>query len=140
MRRRKLLETKKPVALACALLEDEGRYLFLETKDFAGKSLFGLPSMFVFAGEDPVEALKRAVAAQCGIDAQVHQAIVQGEFNVGSRKRRKFVPALGFMVSAKRQTAKVDAPFCGFKWMGVKESLDAKLERKSEWLRRAERT
>lgn len=139
MRQRRLAQIKKPSMLACALIEDGGRYLFLESKDIAGKSRFELPSVFVYAGEDPVSALQKAILEDCGIDAQVGHAIITGEYRAGSKRGRVLVPALGFTVSAKSYKAVISDRFVAYKWMGAKESLAVKLEKKSEWLKSAKK-
>lgn len=64
-------------ALACAVAEDGGRVLFLK-KIAGGREVLELPCVLVEKGMDPVSALKCAVLAQTGIDAQVGGPVVEG--------------------------------------------------------------
>ncbi len=58
----------------------------------------------------------------------------QSEHNVGSRKRKRWIPVLGFKVSAKNAQAKPSAAFTGFCWLSLDEAKKKKLLRTSEWL------
>ena len=134
MKVRKVVVAPEYSALACAVIEDGGRVLFLKRLE-KEREVLELPCVLVEKGMNPVSELKGAVLAQAGIDAQVHEPIMEGRHNVGSRKRRKWIPALGFGISAKNMGARVGAGFSGVKWISIEDAKKWKLGRKSEWLR-----
>lgn len=135
MKERKLAAAPEYSALACALIEDGGRVLFLKRKE-GERELLELPCVLVEKGRNPVFELKEAVLAQTGIDAQVHEPVMEGRHNAGSRKRKKWIPALGFRVSAKSMSARVGAGFSGVKWIPLEEAKKERIGRKAEWLLR----
>lgn len=116
-------------ALACAVVEDGGRVLFLKRVE-AGREVLELPCVLVEKGTDPVSALRGAVLAQTGIDAQVGEVLVEGKHNAGSRRRKRRVPALGFRVSAKNLSTREKV-----RWIPLDDAKKEKLGRKAEWLR-----
>lgn len=134
MREKKILAAPEYSALACALIEDGGRVLFLKRGE-GEREVLELPCVLVEKGRNPVSELKEAVLAQAGIDAQVHEPILEGRHNVGSRKRKRWVPALGFRISAKNMSAKVGTGFSGVKWISIEDAKKERLGRKAEWLR-----
>jgi hypothetical protein len=125
----------QPAALVCGILTDGERALFLIQKNSLGEESLELPHAFIFAGENPVSSLTSAFLLQTGIDGQVHEIIMQGKFNSGSRKRKRLIPALGFRVSAKSHSAKLLPAFFGYKWLLREEAVKKKLAKTAEWLR-----
>jgi ADP-ribose pyrophosphatase YjhB (NUDIX family) len=121
--------------LACGMLEDGGRVLLLARKDANGRERFGLPCALVMAGEDPVSVLTNSFRSQTGVDAQVHEIILEGRHNAGSRKRKAWIPAMIFRVTAKSARVSVSPEFSGFKWIARDEIANLALSRDSEWLR-----
>jgi hypothetical protein len=126
-------------ALACALFEDNGRYLFLQRMDERGRTIIELPSVLINEGEDPVASLSAYLHSSLSLDSQIHLISLRGKFNAGSRKRRHLIPVLAFRCSAKRMQPKLPAAYSGFRWLAAEDSLKEKLGRNSEWLMRAER-
>ena len=129
MRERKLVAAPEYSALACAVIEDGGRVLFLKRVE-AGREVLELPCVLVEKGMDPVSALKGAVLAQTGIDAQVGGILLEGRHNAGSRRRKRWIPALGFRVSAKSLGARGKV-----RWVPLEDAKRERLGRKAEWLR-----
>jgi hypothetical protein len=124
-----------PSALACGLLEDGERALFLVRIDEKGQERLEMPCVEVMQGENPVAALATAFRAQTGIDAQVHGIKFERRHNAGTRKRRALVPALVFELSAKSHAVKVAPEFSGYRWLEQKDLMGRKLAKKAEWLR-----
>jgi len=124
-----------PSALAAGLLEDGERALFLVRRNERGEELLEIPCVEVMAGENPVAALVAAFSRQTGIDAEVHGILFQRRHNAGTRKRRAFVPALAFKLTAKSHAVKPAQGFCGYKWLAPADMGGKKLSKKSEWLR-----
>ena len=124
-----------PSALAAGLLEDGERALFLVRKGVLGEDLLEIPCVDVMGGENPVAALVEAFRQQAGIDAEVHDILFQRRRNVGTRKRRAFIPVLVFKVTAKSHAVKPAGGFVGYKWLAPADMGGKKLSRKSEWLR-----
>ncbi|MCX6769755.1 MAG: hypothetical protein NT051_03690 [Candidatus Micrarchaeota archaeon] len=89
-----------PTALACGLLEDRQRALFLVKLDNAGMERLEIPCVEIMPGDNPVSALTTAFRTQTGIDAQVHEILFQKRHNVGSNKRKVWIPALVFKITA----------------------------------------
>ncbi|HNT60631.1 MAG TPA: hypothetical protein PKJ97_01485 [Candidatus Bilamarchaeaceae archaeon] len=116
-------------ALACAVIEDGGRVLFLKRVD-GQRELLEFPCVLVEKGMDPVSGLRAAVLAQAGIDAQVGGIVLEGRHNAGSRKRKKWIPALGFRVSAKSLSTREKV-----RWIPLEDAKKEKLGRKAEWIR-----
>ncbi len=129
MRERKIAERPEYSALACAVIEDGGRVLFL--KRVGGqRELLELPCVLVERGMDPVSALKGAVLAQMGIDAQVGEVLLEGRHNCGSRRRKRWIPALGFRVTAKNLSTREKV-----RWIPLDDAKREKLGRNAEWIR-----
>ena len=125
---------KLPSALACGLLEDNGRALFLARKNLLGLETVELPCVLIYPGEDPVARLASAFTQMTGIDAQVHEIAFQRRHNVGSKKRRQTVPALVFKVTAKNASAKPGPGFSGSRWISSADIGKHRLARICGWL------
>lgn len=125
-----------PKALACGMLEDERRVLFLVRKDEQGIERIEMPCVLVFSGRNPVAELAHEFIRQTGIDGQIHEIVFESRYNTGSRKRKNWVPCLVFKVTAKNMRAKIASEFLGFKWLGIEEAKKMKLSRMGEWMRK----
>jgi hypothetical protein len=138
MSRQRALREKPefPKALACGLLEDGGRILFLIKKDGRGNERFILPCAEVYPGDDPAALLKDAFEKQAGIDAEIGDIVKESRYNAGSRKKRKFVPVLAFKIFAKSRSARPGLQFAGVKWLSLEDAKKKRLDRKAEWIRR----
>ncbi len=126
-------------ALACGMLEDNGRVLFLVRTDAGGAERIEMPCVLVNSGRSPFAEIKEAFPKLTGIeDCQVHEIALEGRHNAGSRKRRNFVPVLVFKITARNRTAKPSAGFSGFKWLSLEDAKNPKtrLARSAEWLRK----
>ncbi len=137
MRKRMNTGARLPKALAAGMLEDGGRVLFLLRKDAAGIERAEMPCVLVLSGRSPFAEIGAEFRRQTGIDGQVHEVVLEGRHNAGSRKRRAFVPAMAFKVTARERFAKPSAEFSGFRWLRLEEALKQRLSRNSEWLRGA---
>lgn len=102
-RRRVLTGTPMPKALACGMLEDEGRVLFLVRTDEHGSERLEMPCVIVPSGRSPVAEIAVEFVRQTGIDGQVHEIVLEGRHNAGTRKRRMLVPCLVFKVTGSRE-------------------------------------
>lgn len=129
-----MVKAPEYAALACAIIEDGGRVLFLKRIE-GERELLELPCVLVEKGRNPVAELKEAVIRKTAIDAHVHEPVLEGKYNAGSRKKKKWIPALGFRVSAKNMSARVSPEFAGVKWISLEEAKKERLGRKAEWLR-----
>lgn len=127
-----------PKALACGMLEDEGRVLFLKRRDSRGIERLELPCVLVPSGRSPVAEIRERFQQQTGIEAVVHEIIIESRHNAGSRKRRNWVPCLVFKMTARERRARPSEEFSGFKWMSLEDARKEKLGRTLEWLRRRE--
>jgi hypothetical protein len=136
-RRRVLTGTPMPKALACGMLEDEGRVLFLVRKDEHGTERIEMPCVLVPSGRSPFAEIKGEFARQTGIDGQVHEIVLEGRHNVGTRKRKVRVPCLVFRITARERRAKPPGEFSGFRWLPLDEAKKQRLGRNAEWLLRA---
>ena len=117
--------------LLCALLEDNGRTMFLEHQ--MGETVcYSLPCVLADEKENPIELLKKLVLQKTGIDAQIGLLALTGKHNAGSRRRKLFVNALCFVAKAKSFSTKTKV-----KWVALKEAGKLKLCRESEWLKNA---
>lgn len=123
-------------ALACGMLEDSGRTLFLKRFDEHGIERLELPCVLVPSGKDPVSLLVAAFKEQTGIDAELCDPLFERRYNAGTRRRKNFVPCLVFSFKAKKATAKPSAAFSGFKWLSLDDAKKMKLSRNTEWLAR----
>jgi hypothetical protein len=122
--------------LACGMLKDEGRVLFLKRKDRRGIERIELPCVLVVSGRSPVAEIKAEFIRQTGIDAQIHEIIIESRHNAGSRRRRNWVPCLVFKFTAKNMRAKPADGFSGFRWLSLEDVKKEKLGRNAEWLRK----
>lgn len=142
-RRRVPTATPIPKALACGVLEDEGRVLFLARSERSGSGQaierLELPCVLVPSGRSPFAEMKIEFERQTGIECQVHEVIREGRHNAGSRKRRFWVPLLAFKITARTMRARPSGEFSGFKWMRIDDAKKARLSRNSEWLKRDEK-
>ena len=131
---RKLNAAPKPACLACGLLEDGGRALFLARKNQLGVETVELPCVLLYAGENQVARLTEDFRIATGIDAQVHEVLFQRSHNAGSRKRKALIPALVFRMTAKNAFAKPGEKFSGFRWIASADLSKFKLARICSWL------
>lgn len=115
--------------LLCALLQDNGRTLFLE-KCENGKACFTLPCVMADEKENFVELVKKTVLEKTGIDCNVGMVALSGKQNAGSRRRKRFVNVLAFKATAKSYSTKEKA-----KWIALSEIGKMRLCRESEWLK-----
>ncbi|NYZ73621.1 NUDIX hydrolase [Candidatus Micrarchaeota archaeon] len=137
MGRRKIpTGTPLPKALACAMLEDGGRMLFLVRKDANGIERIEMPSVLVPSGRSPFADIKEAFQRMTGIDGEFHEIVLEGRHNAGFRRRKNWVPVLVFKVTAKNRTAKPSAEFSGFRWLSLEDAKRQKLSRNAEWMRK----
>ncbi|MBU0532724.1 hypothetical protein KKB44_04475 [Candidatus Micrarchaeota archaeon] len=123
-----------PKALACGMLEDNGRILFLKRISH-GIERIELPCVLVHSGRSPVAEIKEKFTIQTGIDGEVHEIIIERRHNAGSRKRKIWVPCIVFKITAKNMGAKPSEEFSGFKWLSLENAKKQKLSRNTEWLR-----
>ena len=123
-----------PAALACGMLLDGNRALFLVKKDEKGNETLSLPCTLIYAGENPAGAAVGALGAQAGIDAQEQGVMMQARHNVGSRKRKTFVPVLVFKMGAKNTCIRLSGDFSGYKWLEEKEAARCKFSKECGWL------
>jgi hypothetical protein len=139
---RRKIPTGTPMlkALACGLLEDNGRVLFLIRKDERGLERLELPCVLVQSGRSPFAEIRDGFFKMTGIDGEIHEIVLEGRYNAGSRKRRSWIPCLAFKVTAKNMRATPSPEFFGFKWLRLEDAKKAKLSRKSDWLRLAQPT
>ena len=135
---RKKVRTGQPMlkCLACGMIEDGGRVLFLKRKDRFGIERIELPCVLVVSGRSPVAEIKNEFNRQTGIDAQFHEIIIESKHNAGSRRRKSWIPCLVFKFSAKKMNAKPAQEFSGFKWMKLEDAKKEKLGRNAEWIRK----
>lgn len=136
-RRRIPTGTPMPKALACGMLEDGGRVLFLVRRDERGIERIEMPCVLVPSGRSPFAEIKLAFPRMTGIDGEMHEIVLEGRHNTGSRKRKVRVPCLVFKVTAKSMRAKPSAEFSGFRWLSLDDAKTQRLGRNSEWLRMA---
>ncbi len=139
-RRRVLTGTPMPKALACGMLEDEGRVLFLVRRDERGMERIEMPCVLVPSGRSPFAEIKAEFARQTGIDGQVHEIVLEGRHNAGTRKRKSWVPCIVFKVTARERRAKPSGEFSGFRWLSLDEAKKQRLGRNAEWLLRTRRS
>ena len=121
-------------SLACGLLEDANRALFLCRKNAEGIETVELPCVLLKKGENPVAALASEFRRQTGIDAETHEILFEGKHNIGSRKRKAFVPALAFKMTAKRASCIPSAEFCGYRWLSREDLKNYRRGRNALWL------
>lgn len=134
MSRRPIQQRAEPVALAIGLLQDGGRAFFLKQQDYDGTERIGLPFVLLLKGQDPVAKLAEAFIEQTGIDGYVQDTAFESTHNVGSRKRKKFIPVIAFNIGTKNASAKPAERFTGYAWMPLDAAKQKKLMRTSEWL------
>ncbi len=133
MRRKIPTGTPMPKALACGLLEDEGRILFLKKIEYNIEKI-ELPCVIVPSGRSPVAEIKEKFQMQTGIEGVVDEIIYEGRFNVGSRRRKNWVPCLVFRITARIRRAKPGPEYSGFKWMKIEDAIKERKTRKLDWL------
>jgi len=137
MREKRKTGTILPKCLACGMLKDEGRVLFLKRKDERGIERIELPCVLVQSGRSPVAEIKSEFIRQTGIDAQMHEIVLESRHNAGSRKRKSWVPCLVFKFTAKNMRTKPASEFSGFGWLKLEDVKKEKLGRNTEWIRTA---
>jgi len=120
--------------LACGILEDNGRILMLIRKNERGTEQFELPYVLLAKGDNPVQSLTAMFMSSAGIDAQVHEIILEAKHNIGSRKRKRFIPAVAFHMTSKSSRVSLAPQFSGFKWVPRDEVAKLRLSRQAEWL------
>ena len=123
-----------PVALAVGLLEDNNRALFLCRTNTIGQETIELPCILLQKGENPVAALGAEFRRQTGIDAQVHEVRFERRHNIGTRKRKIFVPVLVFKITARNAGVRAASEFSGFRWIAQPDLGKYKLGRNAYWL------
>ena len=134
-RARTLKQKSFPKALACGMLRDNERILFLVRKDAHGTERIELPSVEISGEDDPVQILTAEFKRQTGIDAEIREIKMQKRYNAGSRKRKHWVTCIIFSMRAKNTKAKTSSEFSGFKWLTMEKAKEMKLGRKIEWIR-----
>jgi hypothetical protein len=136
---RRRVPTGAPVTkvLACGMLEDGGRVFFLVRRDAAGFERIEMPCVLVPSGRSPFAEIKAAFPAMTGIDCQVHEIVMEGRHNAGTRRRRFFVPCLVFRITARNRTARISGAFSGFRWLSLDDAKRLRMARELEWLRTA---
>ncbi len=123
----------KPSVLVIGALEDRGRYLFVKRTRNESEE-FELPCAVIPQSSDPVSALKDVFSIQLGIDAQVHEVIHEARHNSGTRRFKKWIPALVFRATAKNAFAKPAAGL-GYAWLSLDDARKKRLARNAEWMR-----
>jgi hypothetical protein len=131
---RELRDKTKPTALACALLEDGGRALFLVRRDAQGREKLELPNALVFPGDDPAATATGALRVQAGIDGYSKGEGFEARHNAGSRRNKAWVPVLVFRMDAKNKSAR-PAGGLSAKWVPLDAAKSMPLGRSAEWLR-----
>lgn len=131
---RKQIQAPAPAALACGLLEDGSRALFLCRKNRDGIETVELPCVLLFKGENQVARLTEEFRRQAGIDAQVHEVLFERRFNAGTRKRKAFIPVLVFKLTAKSHAAAPASEFTGYKWLTSGDLAGQRRARNLLWL------
>jgi len=138
---RRKIPTGTPMlkALACGMLEDGGRILFLIRKDERGLERIELPCVLVQSGRSPFAEIKDGFHKMTGIDGEMHEIVLEGRYNAGTRKRKAWVPCLVFKVTAKSMRANPSPEFSGFKWLRLEDAKRMRLSRNAEWMARSGR-
>ncbi|MFA6489549.1 MAG: NUDIX hydrolase [Candidatus Micrarchaeia archaeon] len=131
---RKQIQPPAPSVLACGLLEDGERALFLCRKNRDGVETVELPCVLLFKGENPVARIAEEFRRQTGIDAQAHEVLFERRFNAGTRKRKIYIPVLVFKLTAKAHSAKPSQEFTGYKWLTSKDLAGQRRARNLLWL------
>ena len=121
-------------SLACGLLEDGNRALFLCRKNADGIETVELPCVLLKKGENPVASLASEFARQTGIDAEAHEIMFEGKHNAGSRKKKMLVPALAFRMTAKNASCKPSTEFSGYRWLAREGLRGFRLAKSCWWL------
>ncbi len=111
------IQPPAPAALACGLMEDGERALFLCRKNKEGIETVELPCVLLYRGENQVARLAEEFRRQTGIDAQAHEVLFERRFNAGTRKRKVYIPVLVFKLTAKSRAAAPSSEFTGYKWL-----------------------
>ena len=124
------------MVLVCGMLEDNGRIIFLIRKNINGTEQLELPCFETRGSVDFVSMLASEFRRQTAIDAEVLGIKHKCEYNAGSRKKKRYQPAIIFEVKAKNKTARPNQEFSGFRWLSLENALNQRLGRKFEWLKR----
>ncbi len=120
--------------LLCAVMQDGKRVFFVQRSQ--GEHVrFGLPCVIARESDNPVSSLQEAIRMQTSIDAQVREVVYSGKHNEGSRRHKRWIPALAFSSTAKNYATPVPC-----KWMTLDEARHALLTRESEWIVRKKDT
>lgn len=127
--------TPMPKALACGMLEDEGRVLFLKKMEY-GIEKIEMPCVVVPSGRSPVAEIRERFQEQTGIEGEVHEIIHEARYNTGSRRRKQWIPCLVFKITARNRRAKPSEEFSGFKWLRIEDAVKERKTRKCEWIRK----
>lgn len=123
-----------PKALSCGMLEDNGRVLFLSRIDEHGIERIEMPCILVPSGRSPFAEIKAEFVKQTDIDGEVHEIVLEGRHNAGTRKRKIWVPCLVFKITARNRSAKPSREFSAFRWLSIDDAKKQKLSRNLEWL------
>jgi len=123
-----------PTAIACGILMDGQRMLFLSRKTSDGIEEICLPCVEVRKGEDSVGAATVEFHRATGIDGYVSGAAFTGEHNCGTRKRKAWIPALGFKIEAKNMKAAPSSEFSGAKWLEYDDAKKLRIAKNSIWI------
>ncbi len=133
-REKKLRESEFPKALACGMLEDEGRVLFLSRKDEHGIERLELPWAYARPSTDPISQLAEVFLKQAGIDAEVGEIAFETRHNAGSRRKKRWIPCYVFKITAKSKKAEPGGGFTGYRWLSLKHAKKEKLGKKADWV------
>ncbi len=131
---RKAVPTQLPAALAAGLLQDGSRALFLVRKNAKGEETVELPCVLLQRGENPVAILAAEFRRQAGIDAQVHEILFERRHNAGSRKRKHWIPALAFRLTAKNTGCTPSPEFSGYRWLSPEDLAKHRKAKNATWL------
>ncbi|MBN1169990.1 NUDIX hydrolase [Candidatus Micrarchaeota archaeon] len=134
-RRKMATGTPMPKALACGMLEDEGRVLFLKKTEY-GIERLEMPCVVVPSGRSPVAEIREKFLEYTGIDGEVHEIIHEAKYNAGSKRRKTWVPCLVFKITARERRARHSQEFSGFRWLRIEDAIREKLTKKCEWIRK----
>lgn len=132
---RKKIQPAPPASLVAGILEDGERALFLCRRNLQGIETVELPCILLQKGENPVATLASEFRRQTGIDGEVHEILFEKRQNIGSNKRKIWIPALAFKMTAKNASAKVAPEFSGYRWLAIADLASYKLARNAYWLR-----
>ena len=118
-----------PEATVGALILN-GRGQILLTKSYKWRNRFTLPGGHIELGETAVEALKREVKEEVGMDVEVGPRLIVQEFIFGPEfaKRKHFI-FLTYLCYAKITDVKIDHDeMQSFEWMRPEDALKADID------------